>query len=328
MLIIFAIGIGLTAWPSGLAAFRPGPARPIEPMIEIPADRRAQPAPAGGFYLTSVYVDERVSLLAAAVMRITGRATLEPLETVRPPDIPEEEIHRLNVEMLRESELAAKAVALRAAGYEVTLRGRGVQVVAVDPDGASAGLLRPTDLIVGIDGHPVETVPELVPRIRSRPPGSPVTLAVRRSNEGDPAPVEVAFTTRPAPGAPGESVIGIAARTDELIYDPPFPIEFTVENLGGGSAGLMFALAIYDQITPGDLTHGFKIAGTGTLTPEGAVGPIGGIREKVRSAEDVGAAYFLTPVEHAAEARAVAAKIQILPVTTFDEARRALESLP
>ena len=325
VLLCLALGIAAIRWPSGYALYQPGPARPIEPLVTIPADQRVGEPSQGGFYLTSVYIDEEVGLAEAAVAQLTGQATLVPIDEVHPPGVPSDEMNRISQLMLRESELAAQVVALRAAGFSVPLQGDGVEVAAVLPNSAAEGELEPGDIIVGIDGHPIETVAQLVPRIRGRPPGTTITLGVHRAEqEGTEA---ISLTTQPATDAPGESMIGISALTHNLRFDLPFPIEFNVTNLGGGSAGLMFALTIYDAITPGDLTHGLKIAGTGTITPEGEVGPVGGVREKVQAAEELGAAYFLVPVEDAAEAQAAARTVEVIQVATFDEARAALEAI-
>lgn len=319
------VAVSAASWPSGLARFRPGPARPVEPLVTIPDDRRADPPDPDSFYLTSVYIDENVGWGEAILTWLRDRESLAPLEDVRPSGVSDEEQNRVNLQMLNESELAAKVVALRAAGFDVPLQGEGVEVAAVAPDSAAAGQLQKDDIITAIDGRKVETIAELVPQIRGSAPGTTLALTVVR--QGEPEPRTITVTTKPAADAPGESRIGIAALTYNLRFDLPFPVEFNVSNLGGGSAGLMFALTIYDEITPGDLNHGIKVAGTGTISPEGEVGPIGGVRGKVLSAESVGARYFLAPLEDAEEAKAVAKKLTVIPVGTFEEARAALEKL-
>lgn len=329
-LVALGAGIAILEWSSPFAAFRPGPARQIEGLYEIPPGRRDDPS-VGGFFLTSVYVDSDVNWVEAAIVELTDRGSLVPVDVIRPPNVTDERLDQINLQMLEESEMAAKVVALQAAGFDVALHGEGVTVAAVAEDGAAQGVLNPGDLIVGFEGQPIQTVAELVPRIRSQPPGTSVTLTVRRDGAteagatADPEPVTL--VTKPAPDAPTESLIGIAASTHNLRFDLPFPIEFSVGNLGGGSAGLMFALSIYDGVTPGDLTHGHKIAGTGTITPDGAIGPIGGVREKVRSAESIGASYFIAPIDDAEEAKAAATKLTVLPVATFEEAKTALQNL-
>jgi PDZ domain-containing protein len=112
-----------------------------------------------------------------------------------------------------------------------------------------------------------------------------------------------------------------------MIDDFPFEVSIRSGDVGGPSAGLMWALGLYDALTPGDLTDGRTIAGTGTIAPDGAVGPIGGIEDKVLAADDVGASELLVPVEDMAAAREVAAPgLRLVPVGSFDRAVAFLES--
>lgn len=129
--------------------------------------------------------------------------------------------------------------------------------------------------------------------------------------------------------AGGPPRIGIVILPVGLDVQLAFPVSIQTQKIAGGpSAGLMFALAVYDALSPDDLTHGWKIAGTGTIALDGTVGPIGGIAQKVAGAEWAGAEYFLVPREHEAEARNVAKNIKLIPVSTIQEALAALRALP
>ena len=97
------------------------------------------------------------------------------------------------------------------------------------------------------------------------------------------------------PDAPDKPYLGISVGK---LYSAEFDINFTLSDVGGPSAGLMFATGIVDKLTPADLTGGNHIAGTGTITPEGEVGPIGGIRQKLAGARSAGAELFLMPEQH------------------------------
>jgi PDZ domain-containing protein len=89
----------------------------------------------------------------------------------------------------------------------------------------------------------------------------------------------------------------------------------------------MWALGLYDLLTPEDLTAGRTIAGTGEILPDGTVYPIGGIRDKVIAAERAGATLFLAPADNMAELAGVdTGDMQVVPVATFHQALRALES--
>jgi PDZ domain-containing protein len=110
-------------------------------------------------------------------------------------------------------------------------------------------------------------------------------------------------------------------------FDPGFKIEFETGEIAGPSAGLMFSLALYDRLTPDDLTAGRKIAGTGTIECDGGVGPIGGIEQKVAGAQARGAEIFLAPQANSASAQAVADDIEVVPISTFGDAITYLEGL-
>ena len=118
---------------------------------------------------------------------------------------------------------------------------------------------------------------------------------------------------------------------DELLVgfrsiDPfPFPVSIDSGDIGGPSAGLMWALGLYELMTPGDLTGGRTIAGTGTIDLRGHVGPIGGIRDKVVAAQHAGASIFLAPADDMAELDGVdTGAMRVISVATFADALQAL----
>jgi Lon-like protease len=121
------------------------------------------------------------------------------------------------------------------------------------------------------------------------------------------------------------AIVGISAGTDHTF---PFTIDIKLADVGGPSAGLMFALGIYDKLTPGSLTGGEFVAGTGTIDDDGKVGPIGGIEMKTVGARDRGARFFLTPAENcAAAAKDTPSGLRLVKVSTIDDAVSALEDI-
>ncbi|MFC9470202.1 S16 family serine protease, partial [Streptomyces coelicoflavus] len=121
------------------------------------------------------------------------------------------------------------------------------------------------------------------------------------------------------------SLLSISAGTDHTF---PFEIDIKLADVGGPSAGLMFALGIYDKLTPGDLTGGKFVAGTGTIDDNGKVGPIGGIGMKTIGAHDKGARYFLTPADNcAAAAEDTPDGLTLVKVDTIDDALGALKDI-
>lgn len=109
-------------------------------------------------------------------------------------------------------------------------------------------------------------------------------------------------------------------------------VSFVDTNVGGPSAGLMFTMEIYNRLTPGDLTKGHRVAGTGTIDAEGVVGAIGGVKHKIVAADREGAEIFFVPVKNYDEAKTKADKIgtsmKLVPISTLDEALKYMEELP
>ena len=123
--------------------------------------------------------------------------------------------------------------------------------------------------------------------------------------------------------------LGIQISPAGYIFNPPFPISIETNKISGGpSAGLMFTLAVYNSLSTENLTGGRRIAGTGTISIDGSVGPIGGVKQKVFAAEAVGAEYFLCPVDNYTDAVSVAKSIRVVKVTSVEQALDFLRSLP
>jgi PDZ domain-containing protein len=183
------------------------------------------------------------------------------------------------------AKLAAKKVALERAGYRVPPP-RGVLVLAPLPSRPGAAALAAGDVIVAIDGRPIVTTQDLARVVEAGKPGETLTVAVRREDRRE--RVEVRLSAGPA-GAP---VIGVRIFP---AYAFPVDISIATEGIGGPSAGLAMALAVLDDLTPGNLTGGRRVAATGTIDPRGRVGPIGGIQQKGASARAAGASVFLVP---------------------------------
>ena len=129
------------------------------------------------------------------------------------------------------------------------------------------------------------------------------------------------------PSDPGAPLVGILMEEVDYEFEPGLDVTIRTGEIGGPSAGLMFALGVYDRLTPEDLTHGRRVAGTGEIACDGGVGAIGEIQQKIAAAEHEDAEAFLTPAGNVAEAREVAEEIEIVPVSTFDDAVEFLEGL-
>ena len=213
------------------------------------------------------------------------------------------------------SQDAAIAVALTELGYDVE---EAVEVFAVTDGAPADGRLEKRDVIVAVNGVPTTTTDQVGEAVRSTPQGDDVTLTVVRDGEER----DVTVTPGEREGSP---YIGI-----DMLPGYRFPFEVSVginPNIGGPSAGLMFSLAIYDTLTPGSLTDGATVAGTGTIDPEGKVGAIGGIQQKIAAARETGAELFMVPPDNCPEALdAPNDDMQLVRADTMHDARVAIEA--
>lgn len=291
--------VALTFVPTPYVIQRPGPvydtlgtARGADgdkvPLIEVEG---AQTYPTGGTLdLTTVQVignRERTPTWFELAMAWTDptRAVV-PIDTVFPQGVSSDERDERNAALMVDSQHEATAAALIELGYDVGAR---VRVVEAVPDSPADGVLRADDLVLAIDGEPIDSATALRDAIQEAD-GAEVTLTIERDGEED----AVAVTPERSTDAAGDEVwlIGIALTTD---YDFPVEVRLQLDNVGGPSAGMMFALGIIDTLTPGELNGGEDVAGTGTIDAAGTVGPIGGIRQKLYGARDAGATVFLAP---------------------------------
>ncbi|HEU5013572.1 MAG TPA: site-2 protease family protein [Roseiflexaceae bacterium] len=303
--------------------YAPGPALSVEPMVTVDAAHR-HPYD-GTFLLTTVSLQTPIIAAQWLEAQVSPLVTLVPPEQIVPPDMtPQEQVARDN-RMLEESEATAIVTALQKAGYKATLSSQAVEVIALAAESKAHGLLEPGDQIVAVNGVLVTSTPELLAQLAKLDPQSTASLAVQRGGERH----DIAVPLLPPAEPGGPPRIGIYIQSAGFKVDLPFPVEITPQKIGGGpSAGLMFTLTIYNMLTPGDLTGGHHIAGTGTISLEGSVGPIGGVAQKVAGAEQAGAEYFLSPPENYEAARRAARTIKVVRIATLDEALAFLRSLP
>ncbi|GAA1790280.1 PDZ domain-containing protein [Luedemannella flava] len=268
----------------------------------------------GQLLFVTVRVRPQLTLLEALRGWWDSDSAVVPRELVYPPDKTEKEVEKQNAEDFARSESSAQLAALAQLGF--------AEKVAVDKvtTGAPAdGVLKPEDIIVSIDGTPVTTTDKLLELIRAKPVGTRLTIEVTR--DGKPVTAQVATVK----GEDGNPRVGIVPK---LVRPHPFTVKIPVEDVGGPSAGLMLSLGIIDKLDPVDLTGGKIIAGTGSIDEKGAVGPIGGVAQKVVAAKRDGAAWFLTPKANCAEAVANAQEgLPLVQVSTLTDAVTALKTI-
>lgn len=248
---------------------------------------------------------------------ITRGKDVLPVEAYYPDVAAVQRVNAENVQMMTQAQDTAVAAALRELDYEV---GEEMRVADVTSDGASNGLLQQGDIIDTIGGKPV-TNSQDVANLGLTPQPTPVVV------ERDGKRVTVSVTPRETsmPDGSSRALLGV---TLQFSYVFPVDIAINLGDVGGPSAGMMFALAVYDKLTDGELTGGEDVAGTGTISDTGEVGPIGGIRQKLYAAADAGADYFIAPETNCAEAvdGPIPGGLPVYATASLDESLRILEA--
>lgn len=248
----------------------------------------------------------------------SSRAVI-PLDDVFPQGQSTDERNEESAVMMVDSQKEATAAALTELGYDVKAM---VRVYSLTEDSAAQGILQPDDIIRAANGTPV-TDTEQLRSIINAAGGAPVALTVERDGET----LAASVTPNETMTDDGTSVwlVGISTMRD---YDFPIDVTIQLDNVGGPSAGQMFALGIIDTLTPGELNGGKNVAGTGTIDAAGTVGAIGGIRQKMYGALDAGAEYFLAPASNCGEVVGhIPSGLQVFSVATLDDSLAALTAI-
>ena len=306
-------------------ALLPGSARDTEGLIHI---RGAEAYPSEGEVLyTTVRVRGRLSLWEYLWLQSDDDADVVPEVTVLGTRN-QTENRQFNLQLMDSSKQVAVAVALDQLGYEVT-RSTGVLVVSIVPDTPADGALEPGDVIVGVDGREVLEAPALVDVLSGRRPGDEVVLQVERHQGGEVVDVEVELGEHPT-GSGGFLGIGPTTRVD--FGELPFDVSIDTGDVGGPSAGLAFTLGLLDDLTPGELTGGERVAVTGTVAVDGSVGPVGGVPQKAAAVRQAGIDVFLVPAALGEpvldEVRERAGSdVRVIAVEDVEQAIQALSSI-
>lgn len=261
---------------------------------------------------------QRLDVFSALRSWMNPQDAIVPREAIFPPEQSEQQTEEQIDQQMTDSQDTATAAALTQLKIDYT---DVVSVAAVTKGKPADGRLRPGDVINSVDGKKVESSSAAAERIRAHKPGTEVRVAVTRKGQAQ----TVAMTTVESPDEPGTSIVGV---TVQQKYQFPFDVSYSVGEIGGPSAGLVFALSVIDKLTPGSLTGGRNIAVTGTIDPSGQVGPIGGVQQKVVGAAHDGAKFFLSPAANCRDAAGAAPDgVRVVRVDTLDGAMKALDTI-
>lgn len=328
-LTLFGV-FGLAVLPTPYVIERPGPVFDTlgsvtvgdeeVPLIEIPSEPTFETEGSLSLLTVNVYGnrDQPPSWFDVIRAWLDPSQSVVPIDSVFPAGVSTEDRREQSRIDMENSQQEAVAAALRALGepYESQLR-----VVETLPESPAEGILRGDDIILSVDGEPVRDVTALRAAIAANGTADPVSIGIVRS--GAERTLEV--TPVLSEGEERVPVIGVLI-AGEYVF--PFDVNIELENVGGPSAGMMFALGIIDKLTPGSLAGGAEVAGTGTIGADGTVGPIGGIVQKMHGAVGFGADWFLAPVGNCDEVVGnVPGDLEVFAVATLDEAIGVLQTI-
>jgi PDZ domain-containing protein len=257
----------------------------------------------------------RFNVFAALRAWLTPDNAVVPEEEIFSPGQSQQQVQQQDTEEMTSSQQAAQAAAL----CQLNISFQTVDTIqGVEKGKPAAGVLRTGDVITAVDGIPVNCRHDAAALIRAHAAGAPVTLTVRRHGQS----MTFRLHTADVSGTP---VVGVDVG-ESFVF--PFKVKISIGNIGGPSAGMMFALGIIDKITRADLAGGRFIAGTGEIEADGTVDPIGGIQQKMAGARAAGATVFLAPAGNCADtAGAVPAGLRVIKVSTLNGAITALNAL-
>lgn len=325
--VVAALLLGIS--PAPYVVERPGPVYDTLGTVEVDGEEvpviEIDGAPSyptdGRLDLLTVYIDgsrERpIDWFTVIGTAFTPTRELLPIDAVFPEGETDEQSSERSAVAMQNSQQSATAAALR----QLDIAYDSVVTVLLVSEGAPAdGVLEVDDDILAIDGTPVTDDAQLREIVAGSGLGTELELRIRRGGSER----TVTVTTEARSASDPTPIVGIVPG---VRFDFPFEVDIHLQKVGGPSAGMMFALGIYDTLTPGALTGGEHIAGTGTIDPEGRVGAIGGVRQKMFGARDAGAEWFLVPQANCGQLGEAPGGLRVVAVSTLAEAVDAVREI-
>jgi Lon-like protease len=317
---------------------KPGSAHELDPIVKVKNGDEDE----GEFMLTTVRMG-KANIYAYLIAKIKKYEYIYPVEEIRNPHESDEEYNLRQLQLMENSQNHAIEVAFKEANKPYHYNYKGIYVLNVYPSMPAAEILNPGDRITAIDGQKFDSSEQFIEYLENKKKGDSVEITYIRNDQKK---MTDKIPLKEFPDMPEKFGLGISLSDDKEIVTEP-AVTLDTEEIGGPSAGLMFSLEIYNQLTEGDLTKGYSIAGTGTISENGEVGRIGGIEQKIIAADNAGAEYFLAPDESISDemkekhpelesnysaakktAEDIETDMKVIPVKTFDDAVTFLHSLP
>lgn len=321
--LAIAIGAVIALVPAPYAIYAPGPVANVlgtvgsTPLISI-TGTRTYPSK-GTLDMTTVSVfggpGRRLSLPQVMQAWLSRSQAVLPQDQVFPPGQTAAQVDTENAAEMSDSQQEATAAGLREAGFVVP---ETITIAEVSGAAPAATVLRAGDVVTAVDGRATGDSAALRAAVSAMAPGAPIAVTVRRAG----STLTMRTTTT---ASDGRTILGVGLDPE---FRFPVDVTFVTRDVGGPSAGEMFALAIYDLLTPGELTGGVRIAGTGTIDSAGTVGTIGGIAQKMVGARQAGARWFFAPAGNCNEVVGnVPDGLRVVRSTTLHESRLAVQAI-
>lgn len=313
---------------------QPGSAVPLAPMIKVEGGLNDEK---GSFRLTTVRTGP-TNVAGYLYAMLDRNADLVEASLVHSPHESDEQYLQRQIEIMKASQDTAKIVAFQKSGFDIKLSNNGAIIMQLIPGYPAEKVLQIGDIVTAVDGKKIYTAADLIESLKGRKVNDQVVITYMRGQQVQNAELKL----QPLPVEDEEGLkkpgIGVASPITNRVFELPKKVNVQSENIGGPSAGLMFTLEIINQLTEGDLTKGYNIAGTGTINEDGAIGRIGGIQHKIVAAYREGVEIFFAPAEKDEDgvsnydealkkADQMDIKMKIVPVLTIDDALQYLERL-
>lgn len=325
-IVLCLLLVGMYFYPLPYYVSKPGMAKELEPIVSVEGGESAK----GSFMLTTIQMG-KANVYTYFLADWLDYWSVYPEEEIRREDETNEEYNVRQLYLMDGSKSKAIISAFRAADSPYEINYEGVYVLSTVKGMPAEKVLQAGDRITKVDGEQLTSSEQLTEYILEQTEGSEIRLEVVRDNKTMEKRVQIQMNEEI-----NRLGIGIML-VDDLSVETDPKVEIDSSKIGGPSAGLMFSLEIYNQLTEEDLTKGYDIAGTGTIDEEGNVGAIGGIDQKVVAASESGAAVFFAPNEQGAEdsnytvalqtAKDIGTSMKIVPVDTMEEALTYLRAM-